>query len=209
MGYTPSTDFLALLRNTGGGVRTEQMPGLDFVVSALARAGLITLVVSATAPVVNQASTAWFQPASPSWTAEGVLNLWNAAAAAFQPATPALWIALLAAGTSAYSFQTTALAAAAIPAGTTLFAVQRAAPVSTILTLPGLAAQFATNRKLQIIDFSTGIAAHDIQLITADGATIMGQVGAAPGWHLLSTAAQLAGVMLQPSPELNSWIIAP
>lgn len=209
MGYNPATDFLGLLRNTGGGVRTEQMPGLDFVVAALARAGLMTLVVSATAPVINQATTAWFQPAAPSWTGEGILYLWNAAATAYQPATFALWVAFLATGSSAYSFQSVALAAAAVAAGTTLLAVQRAAPASTILTLPNLAAQFATQRKLQIVDFSTAVAAHNIQLITADGSTIMSLNGAAPGWNLLSTAVQLAGVMLTPSPDLNSWVITP
>lgn len=209
MGYNPTTDFLALLRNTGGGVRTEQMPGLDFVVSAMARMGFITLSVSATAPVINQATTVWFQPAVPSWTGEGILYLWNAGAAAYQIATPALWQAYFLPLTSGYTFQSLANTGLTITAGVTLAAVQRATPAATLITLPTLAAQFASGKRLQIVDFSTGVTAHDINLVTSDGSTIMGVVGAAPGWHLLSTAAQLSGVLLQPSPDLNSWIIAP
>jgi len=205
MSYTPTTDFIALLRNTGAGVRTEQMPGLDFVVSAMARAGLINLVISATAPLSNQATTVWFQPASPSWSAEGVLFLWNAAATAYQPATPALWAAYLIPLQAGYVFQSAAAASVAITAGVSLLAVQRAAPVATGLILPNLAAQFASGKKLQIVDFSTGVANHTITLTTPDGATIMGLAS----WQLLSTAFQLSGVMLQPSPDLNSWIIAP
>lgn len=209
MSYNPTTDFLALLRNTGGGVRTEQMPGLDFVVAAMARMGFINLSVSPTAPTVNQATTVWFQPASPSWSAEGILYLWNAALAVYQPATPALWQAYFLPLTSGYTFQSLNNTGLAITAGVTLAAVQRAAPAATTIILPNLAAQFTAARRLQIVDFSTGVTAHAITLTTPDGATIMGVNGAAPGWQLLSTAAQLAGVMLQPSPELNSWVIAP
>lgn len=96
MSYNPLTDFLALLRSTGGGVRTERIPGLDYVVSALARAGLITLFVGQTAPTVNQSTTVWFQPASPSWTAEGQVFLWNPGTSSFQTATPTLWSDLIA-----------------------------------------------------------------------------------------------------------------
>ncbi len=94
MSYDPLTDFMALLRSTNGGLRFERMPGLDYTVYALARAGMITLAVSAVAPTVNQAATAWFRPATPSWAAEGTLFLWNADAANYEPATPALWSAL-------------------------------------------------------------------------------------------------------------------
>jgi hypothetical protein len=206
MGYNPATDFLALLRNTGGGVRTEQMPGLDWIVAALQRAGLLTnLVIGQTAPVVNQAATPWFQPAMPSWTGEGVLFLWNAGAAAYQPATPALWANFFAPAVSGYSFQSVTTGASVILGGTSLVAVQRASPVATALTLPSLAAQFATGRKLQIVDFSTAVAGHTITLSVPDAATIMGQAT----WQLLSTADQLAGVMLQPSTDLNAWVIAP
>lgn len=99
MSYQPTTDFLALLRQTAGGVRTERMPGLDFVVPALARAGLITLFVGQSAPVVNQASTVWFQPAASSWVSEGAIFLWDITvppSGAYRPATPALWSTLIA-----------------------------------------------------------------------------------------------------------------
>jgi len=205
MAYNPSTDFLALLRSTGGGVRTEQMPGLDYVVAALARAGFINLVVSASAPTSNQATTVWFQPASPSWSAEGVLFLWNAAAVAYQPATPALWAALLAPIAAGYAFQSITTAAGIITAGTSLLAVQRVTPAATSLVLPNLLGQFTSGKKLQIVDFSTAVTNHTITLTVPDTATIMQQ----PSWQLLSTPDQLAGVMLQPSPDLNAWIILP
>lgn len=95
MSYTPTTDFLALLRSTGGGLRTERMPGLDYVLEALQRAGLIQLSVGQTAPVSNQASTVWLKPASPSWSAECTVYLWNPLTSAYQVATPALWSLLL------------------------------------------------------------------------------------------------------------------
>lgn len=97
MSYQPTTDFIALLRQTAGGVRTERMPGLDFVVPALARAGLITLFVGQSAPVVNQASTVWFQPAPSSWVSEGVIFLWNSITVRYEAATPTLWSFLIAA----------------------------------------------------------------------------------------------------------------
>lgn len=205
MSYAPTTDFLALLRDLGSGMRTERMPGLDFVISALARAGFVTLSVSATAPVANQSTTAWFLPASPSWTGEGALYLWNAGAAAYQLATPALWQAYFLPLTSGYAFQSIAGTGLAVVAGTTLAAIQRAAPATTSLALPTLAAQFASGKKLQIVDFSTGVTAHDITLTVPDAATIMGQAT----WVLHSTADQLAGISLQPSPDLNTWVIAP
>lgn len=94
MSYAPSTDFLALLRATSGGRRTESMPGLDWLVVALARAGIINLSVSQTAPTTNQAATAWFKPAVPSWASEGTLFLWNKATVEYEVATPALWGAI-------------------------------------------------------------------------------------------------------------------
>lgn len=93
MTYNPATDFIALWRNIAGVVSKVEMPGLDYVAAALARAGLITLSVSATAPTVSQQTTAWLHTAVPSNSAEGVLNLWNGAA--YVPATPALFLDLL------------------------------------------------------------------------------------------------------------------
>lgn len=93
MAYNPATDFLALWRESGGAVSGEQMPGLDFVVAALDRAGLLNVVVSATEPGSNQSTTAWFFPAVPSTSAEGALYLWDGAA--YVAATPALLLEFL------------------------------------------------------------------------------------------------------------------
>jgi hypothetical protein len=108
MVYNPATDFLALWRNIAGVVSKVEMPGLDYVVAALARAGVITLSVSATAPVVSQSTTAWLQTAVPSNSAEGVLFLWNAVTSAYVPATAALFLDLLeaSAGQSGVSWWT-------------------------------------------------------------------------------------------------------
>lgn len=205
MSYAPTTDFLALLRSTGGGVRLEEMPGLDFVVAAMARMGFITLFVGQSAPISNQAATAWFQPASPSYSAEGQLFLWNVTIAAYQPATPALWESYFLPLTSGYSYQTVTVVSSAITAGTTLCAINRSVPAATALTLPALAQQAASGKRLQIVDFSTGVTNHTITLSVPDSATIMQQAT----FQMLSTASQLAGVMLQPSPDLNAWVIAP
>lgn len=97
MAYNPVTDFLALLRQTSGGMRTERVPGLDYVLAAMARAGFFQLSVGQTAPTSNQASTVWLQPALQSWTTEGTVFLWNPGTLVYEPATPALWAALLAA----------------------------------------------------------------------------------------------------------------
>lgn len=95
MAYNPVTDFLGVWRNIAGQVSKVEMPGLDYVVAALARMGVITLSVSATAPVVSQDTTAWLQAAVPSFSAEGVLHLWDPAASAYATATPALFFKML------------------------------------------------------------------------------------------------------------------
>jgi hypothetical protein len=87
--YTPSTDFLALLRQTPAGARLAQVPGLDFVVSALARAGLINLWINPTAgPTSGQQTTAWLKVSSSSWATEGTLFLWDRQTEQYQPANP-------------------------------------------------------------------------------------------------------------------------
>lgn len=100
MSYNYTTDFIGLLRLVGSNVRSERMPGLDYVTAALSRMGFVNLFVGQAAPTVNQASTVWLQPAIPSWSAEGTIWLWSATANAYQPATPALWAALFATATS-------------------------------------------------------------------------------------------------------------
>lgn len=203
MSYAPADDFLGLLRLTAGGVRTERMPGLDWLVSALARMGLFAVAVGQTAPTASQASTVWIKPALPSWSAEGSVFLWNAVAGAYQAATPALWQAFLT--PSGAVFQSLPDANNIVTAGVSLAAVQRAAPANTAITLPTIAAQYLSQKDLEIVDFSTAVVGHQITLSTPDGATIMQQAT----WNLYSTAVQLAGVRLRPSPDLNSWIIAP
>lgn len=109
MAYNPATDFLALWRNIAGQVSKEQVPGLDYVVRAMARAGLFTLTVSATAPVANQATTAWLQTAVPSYSAEGVFFLWDKVTTAYLPATAGLFLQFMEAtiGESGVSWWTT------------------------------------------------------------------------------------------------------
>lgn len=95
MTYNPATDFSALWRNIAGVVSKVEIPTLDLVVAALARSGLITLSVSATAPAVMQSTTAWLQTAVPSFSAEGALFLWNPVTSAYAPATAALFLDML------------------------------------------------------------------------------------------------------------------
>lgn len=109
MSYNPATDFVGLWRTITGGVQKEEMPGLDFIVAGLGRAGLVNVTVSSIAPVANQSTTAWFQPASPSYSAEGTLWLWNAGTSAYVAATPGLFRQFLEAsfGASGVSWFTT------------------------------------------------------------------------------------------------------
>lgn len=95
MVYNPATDFLGLWRNIAGSVSKLEMPGLDYVVAALGRAGVVTVTVSATAPVANQATTAWLKAAVPSYSAEGALFLWDKVTTAYLAATPALFLQFL------------------------------------------------------------------------------------------------------------------
>lgn len=203
MSYAPTIDFIALLRQTVDGARFERMPGLDYVVAALARAGLFRLSVGQTPPTSNQTTTVWLKPSLPSWVAEGNVFLWDAVTGQYELATPVLWNILLA--PSGYSFQSAIAAINVINAGVTILAVQRAAPSATALVLPTLAGQWLTGRPLKIVDWSTTVTNHMVTITAPDGATIMRQ----PAWTLLSTADQLAGITLHPAPELNGWIIAP
>lgn len=135
MSYAQTTDFLALLRQTSGGVRTERMPGLDWFVAALARAGFITLSIGQTQPIVNQTTTAWFKPAIPSWSAEGALFIWNIGTAQYEPATPALWSAFLFITSSGVLQDVAVAGPTAIAVNTTILRVMNVgAPVA--LTMP-------------------------------------------------------------------------
>jgi len=204
--YNPTTDFLALVRNAGGAASVAEMPGLDYVLAALARMNFVQLWTGQTAPTANQATTAWLKTALPSWTAEGVVFLWNSVTAEYEPATPALWQALLSFGftyVSGYSFQSVAGAAGVIVPTKSLVAIQRATPAATALALPAVIAQLG--KPLQIADWSTAVVSHVITLTPSGAETIMQR----PSWALLSTPDQPAGITLYPSPDLNGWAIAP
>lgn len=96
MAYNAATDFIALMRQTSGGVRTVRMPGLDYLMAALARAGVCTIAIGQTAPAINQTTTVWFKPAlAGSWVQEGMVFIYNVATAEYEPATPVLWSSLL------------------------------------------------------------------------------------------------------------------
>lgn len=205
MAYNPVSDFLALLRKTSGGLRTESMPGLDFVAAALGRAGLITTWVN---PTFAPSSTlaVWLRTSSTSWAAECSVFLYNVVTAEWEPATPLLWKALLLGGglvPSADVFQSVATGAANVNAGTTLLAINRINPAATVLTLPSVLV--AAAKPLRIVDWSTAVVAHDINLQPAAGEVIMRQAD----WDMFSTADQLAGMQLYPSTDLNGWVIAP
>jgi hypothetical protein len=94
MSYAPATDFLALIRQTAGGARLAEMPGLDWLLAALARAGFITLWTSASSAPVGQPTTVWLRTSASSWATEGGVYLWNALTQSYEPATPLLWAAL-------------------------------------------------------------------------------------------------------------------
>ena len=105
MSYAATTDFIGLLRLTAAGTRAERMPGLDYLVSAFARAGLFELSIGQAAPVPNQTTPAWFKPAAQSWASEGTLFLWNADAGDYEFATPMLWAELLVSSSRAANVQ--------------------------------------------------------------------------------------------------------
>lgn len=200
MSYEPTTDFLGLLRQDGANVEQARMPGLDFVVSALARAGIIRLWVGQEQPSVNQAATVWMLPALPSWTAEGVVFLYNSGTGQYEAATPALWNALLST-ISSEVYQAVNGASAAINGGTTLLAVRRVAPAATALELPALADR--VGGLLRVVDWSTFVTEHAITFTTPDGASIMRQ-SSFVAW---STPDQSAAVSFYPSIDLNGWIV--
>lgn len=203
MSYNPVTDFMALFRETSGEASLLKMPGLDYAVSAMARAGMFRLSVGQNEPTTNVETTVWLKPSVPSWVAEGTVYLWDASTAAYAVATPPLWNNLLA--PSGYSFQSVSTVTGIIRAGASLVAVERVAPAVTALVFPPLLDQWETGRPLRIVDWSTNVVNHSIGLTTPDGTTIMRQ----PGFTLTSNPYQLAGVTFYPSPDLNGWVIAP
>lgn len=205
MAYNPVTDFLALLRQTSGGVRTERMPGLDYVIAALERAGLFRLYVGQTPPLSNQPITVWLRPSVPSWVAEGTVLLWDASISGYALANPDLWAALFLLGEGAtQGFQVVNSGAATVAVTTATVAIERAGPASTALALPSIAAR-PTSNPLRIVDWSTSVVEHAILLNPNGADTIMKSAQ----WTLYSTTDQRAGMSLYPVRELSAWIIAP
>lgn len=203
MSYSPTVDFLGLMRrDAAGAVQLERMPGLDYVVVAMARAGLFNLSIGQTAPLVNRPTTVWFQPAEPSWTAEGVVRLWNSVTGAYELATPALWLLFLS-PTNTYVFQSVNAITKSVLPNASLVAVQRNAPAATTLLLPSVASRNSV--ALPIADWSTNVVQHVITLTPQGAETVM----RAASWQLYSTPDQLAGATLYPSIDLNGWVIAP
>jgi hypothetical protein len=98
MAYASNTDALALIRQTAGGARVASMPGVDWLLAAFARIGLVTLWVDPdSAPSTgNVATTVWLKTSSTSWATEGAVYLWDGDVTAFVAATPELWSRLLA-----------------------------------------------------------------------------------------------------------------
>jgi hypothetical protein len=82
------------------------------------------------------------------------------------------------------------------------------APAGWVRTVDGtvLAGQpDSAHRLFPSNDHPRDPATYTITLTTPDGSTIMQRAS----WQLLSSTEQLSGLMLQPSPDLNSWVIAP
>lgn len=170
MSYSPLTDFLGLLRRTNDGVRSASVPGTDYVVSALARLGLLNLAVNQTAPATNQAATAWFQPSVNPGVAEGTLYIWNGST--YVQATPDLWNVLINLNSSLNYVSIAAL-------GTGAYAAQPADDV--ILLKSGIAAAFVVTvdwslrlKPLTIVDSGLGALAHNISVSPVYGQTQMG-----------------------------------
>jgi len=200
MAYDPAADFLALIRQTSGGARIGSMPGLDYVVAALERMGFCTVWANPDTPPTDT-TTVWLKTSSTSWAAEGSVFLFNVRTDNWEPATPTLWRDL-SSGLAGYVFQLVTTGAANVGALTTMLAVQRDNPGITTLALPTVAGR---TTPLQIVDWSTNVAAHQL-LYTPNGIeTIMRR----SNFSSYSTPDQLAGITLFPVPDLNGWVIAP
>lgn len=135
MSYDPVTDFLGLVRRVSNGARIAEVPGLDYVLAAFARAGMFLLSVGQTAPTTNQTTTVWLKPALQSWTAEGTVFLWNAASGTFEPATPALWAALFTASGSVVQDVEVAGPVNVLPNASIVRIMNVGAPVTLIMPL--------------------------------------------------------------------------
>lgn len=193
MSYTPATDLLALLRQTAGGMRAVRMPGLDYVVAALARAGLFVLYVGQTAPTVNQAGTVWLLPAPQSWASEGTVFLWNSGTSEYELATPLLWSTFLAPATSGASpvvQDVTTVGPVLINVNTTIIRVQNVgAPVSLVLPLSAVKIN-----PVLVSDWANHAGANNI-LVSMSGGDVLPNGGVTE-----TLAADGASVLFRPVP---------
>lgn len=192
MSYASTTDFLALLRQTSGGMRSERMPGLDYVIAALMRAGLLNLSVGQTAPTTSQTTTAWFKPAIPSWFAEGALFLWNVATAEYEPATPPLWAALFiatASGAIVTQDVTTVGPVNVLPNASVVRVQNVGAPVALVMPLSATVAN-----PVLISDWANHAGTNPITISTTGGEILPGGV---TSWQI---GADTGSVCLRPVP---------
>lgn len=166
------------------------MPGLDYVVEALARAGMIALSVSQTAPTVNQAATAWFMPAIPSFSAEGTLFLFNVALGAYQPATPALWAAFFSAGASGVVQDVTTAGPVTVQTNASVVRVQNVGAAVALIMPPSV--NMADD--VLITDWANHAGANNIT-ITLSGSDVF--PGGANEWTI---AADAGSIFLRPVP---------
>lgn len=101
MAFLSSSDFVALIRKVGvSQPALERMPPIDFVTKIMAEMGLISVYVGASAPTLNQTTTLWLRPATPSYFGNGTLFAWDGATSQYLPITPALFIEYLLVTTS-------------------------------------------------------------------------------------------------------------
>lgn len=82
-------------------------------------------------------------------------------------------------------------------------AVQKTAPTKTELSLPSVLAR--DGLPLHVVDWSTSVTDHEIELTPNGSETIM----TAATWSIYSNSAQLGSLTLYPSTVLNGWYIAP
>jgi hypothetical protein len=191
MAYDSTTDYLALLRLLPGGVRTERMPGLDYIVNALARAGMFQIAIGQTAPVINQSKTAWFKPAMPSWAFEGTLFLWNAVTVEYEPATPALWAAIFSSASSQTVVQdVTSAGPVLVEVNAGIVRVQNVGAAVTLL-MPPSATMLGP---VLISDWANHAGSHNIQINLSGGDVLP---LAATSWTI---AADAGSVFLRPVP---------
>ena len=170
MSYNPATDFPGMLRLIGSSLRSERVPGLNFVIDALARANIFNISIGQTAPTVNQATTMWFQPAIPSWIAEGTVWLWNSVAGVYQVATPALWAAFLLSNAQAAPARTiTASGAFVMSTGDQSILLNRTLAVAASSTT--LPAGSAVGQIYNIEDYAGNFNAHPVTINYPAGQT--------------------------------------